>query len=57
LQNKVKKYLEEHGLKKSYLAAYIGVHQSQLSSWLSGNLRFKQSQIEKIQRFLDGEWK
>lgn len=57
MQEKVNKYLKEHGLKKSYLASYIGIHPSQLSGWLTGHLILKDYRIAKIEDFLNGERK
>jgi transcriptional regulator with XRE-family HTH domain len=57
LQEEVKEYLKKYGIKKGYLATYIGIPQPYLSHWLNGRWILKESQIAKIEDFLSGAWK
>lgn len=52
LQAKVTKYLDEHGVKKKYLASLIGIYPTQLSLWLNGNYTLTNIQIKKVEDFI-----
>lgn len=55
LQNEVQNYLDEHGIKKKYLASILGIHPTQLWKWLSGRYILNESQTEKVINFLNGK--
>ena len=56
LQNEVRNYLDEHGIKKKRLASILGIHPTQLWKWLSGKYILNDSQTEKVKAFLNGEY-
>lgn len=56
LQNEVRDYLDEHGIKKKRLASILGIHPTQLWKWLCGKYILSDSQTEKVKAFLNGEY-
>lgn len=55
LQTKVKVFLKENGIKKTHLAAVIGIYPCQLSEWLSGNYKLKNYQVKRVEDFISGK--
>lgn len=54
LQERVKAYLEDNGIKKKHLAKILGIYPTQLSQYLSGNYALNSSQIKRVDDFLSG---
>lgn len=55
LQNQTKEYLEKYGIKKKYLASYLGIYPTQLCQWFKGKYTLSSSQLQRVQNFLKGE--
>jgi len=51
---KLKKYLEENGIKKSFFAKKIGVDPTHFSRWLNGSTIPRLDYILKIEEATDG---
>lgn len=54
LQERVKAYLVDNGIKKKHLAKILEIYPTQLSQWLSGNYTLNSSQTKRIDDFLSG---
>lgn len=52
LQSKVIEYLEENGIKKSYLASQLGIYNSRLSDWLCGKSQLTKKQLKQVEKFI-----
>lgn len=55
LQTRVRAHLIANGIKKKHLASLLGIYPTQLSQWLSGNYILNNSQIKRIEDFLNGK--
>ena len=53
LQERIKKYAKENGVKLSYIAEQVGLHQSQLSAWLHGKKDIDKFRVHKLECFLE----
>ncbi len=53
LQDKVKVYLADRGIKKKWFAKKIGVHPSVLSQWFKGDAWFDEWKIDEIEKFIE----
>ena len=52
----VRKYLDENGIKIGYFADWIGCDRTQVGRWLSGQREIPQKYMEKVFKFLSGEY-
>ena len=53
LRQTMLKFLVDNGIKKGIVAKQTGLSSSILSSWFSGRLNLKESEINVIQKYLD----
>lgn len=54
LQEQVKAYLAENGIKKKHLAKILEMYPTQLSQWLAGNYTLNSFQLKRVDDFLSG---
>lgn len=52
LRREVLEFLEENGIKKGIVAKQTGLSSSILSSWFSGRVNLKATEIDAVQSFL-----
>lgn len=52
LRQEMLEFLEENGMKKGIVAKQTGLSSSILSSWFSGRVNLKETEIDAVQGFL-----
>ena len=52
LRQEMLNFLEENGMKKGIVAKQTGLSSSILSSWFSGRVNLKETEINAVQNFL-----
>lgn len=52
LRQEMLKFLDENGIKKGTVAKQTGLSSSILSSWFSGRVNLKETEIDIVQNFL-----
>ena len=53
LRQEMLEFLEENGMKKGIVAKQTGLSISILSSWFSGRVNLKETEIDAVQGFLN----
>lgn len=55
LQERVKAYANENGIKLGFIAKKVGLFQSQLSEWLHGKREIEDIYKRKLDALINGE--